>query len=142
MVLAMYPMEWRSKMYELYEKLPNKSTIIITIQTSFKPQISEGEDFRDEIIKRFHTAVFEVVEKFLIENEDLEQDIMEELQKDWLPETTKEFPDLGEIAISISQDKCVVGQENLSDENVAFHLAKLKKPNLPKEQKRLSEMTL
>lgn len=88
----------------LEDRIPNKSVIAITVQTSFKPQIEDGEDNRKEIVERFHDAVFKVVERFLTENGDLEQDVIEILQEDWLPKKTLEFSDLGEIAISVSEE--------------------------------------
>lgn len=121
-------------------RMPNKSVIAITVQTSFKPQIEDGEDNRKEIVQRFHYAVFKVVEEFLSENEDLEQDIMEILQEDWLPKKTLEFSDLGEIAISVSEEISELKQENVSEEDVKFHLAKLNKPKLPQSQKKLDEV--
>jgi len=121
----------------LEDRMPNKSVIAITVQTKFKPQIEDGEDGRKEIIERFHDAVFKVVEKFLTENEDLEQDIMEVLQEDWLPKKTLEFSDLGEIAISISEELSELKQENSSEEDVKFILAHLNKPKLPQSQTRL-----
>jgi hypothetical protein len=122
------------------DRMPNKSVIAITVHTSFKPQIEDGEDGRKEIVQRFHDAVFKVVEHFLTENEDLEQDIMEELQEDWLPKKTLEFSDLGEIAISVSEEMSELKQENMSEEDVKFHLAKLNKPKLPKSQTKLMEV--
>jgi hypothetical protein len=122
------------------DKLPNKSVIAITVQTRFKPQIEDGEDYREEIIERFHDAVFEVIEKFLTENEDLEQDIMEILQEDWLPKKTLEFTDLGDISIAISEEMSELKQENMLEEDVKFYMAKQSKLRLPQTQKKLNEV--
>ena len=124
----------------LEDKMPNKSVISITVHTNFKPQIEDGEDGREEIVRRFHNIVFKVVEHFLTENEDLEQDIMEELQEDWLPKKTLEFSDLGEIAIGVSEELSELKQENMSEEDVKYYLAKLVKPKIPQSQKRLTEV--
>lgn len=126
----------------LSEKLHNKSVIEITVQTQFKPQIANGGDCKEEIIKRFHDAVFKVIESYLTENEELEQSIMEELQGDWLPEKTLEFSDLGEISISISEGSCEVKQKDLDEEDVKFYLQGIKKPELSKYQTRLNSIQI
>jgi hypothetical protein len=126
----------RGVLMVLEERLPNKSRIIIEVQTSFKPQICEGEDFRQDIIRRFHNAVFEWFEKQATDNEDFEQEIMEKVQEDTLPEKTLEFSDLGEVCLSLHQEDVEIKQKDLTEEQVKYHLAK-KEISLPKEQTKL-----
>ncbi len=116
----------------LEDKLPNQSIIKIQVNTQFKPQIEEGEDYRTEVIKSFHRAVHKLIEKYLTESDDFEQNILEIMdENDGLSKEVKEFMDLGEISIQIMEEEVIVKQKNLDDEDVEkFKL-------LPKEQTKL-----
>ena len=121
--------------------MPNKSVISITIQTNFKPQIEDGEDNRKDIVQRFHTAIYDLVQEMITENEELEQNIMEKLQDDWLPKKTMEFSDLGEISIAVAEESSELKQDNLMDDEVEEYLKGIKKKELPKSQTKLNEVT-
>jgi len=124
----------------LDNKLPNVSVTKIQINTKFKPQIEDGEDNRTEIIKRFHDAIHEYIEKCLTENEELEREIMEKMQDDWLPKKTLEFSDLGEISIQITEEQSVdVQQKDLDEDEVRIYLSK-KNITLDKSQTKLCEV--
>jgi len=124
----------------LDDKLPNVSVTKIQVNTKFKPQIEDGEDNRTEIIKRFHDAIHEYIEKCLTENEELEQEIMEKMQDDWLPKKTLEFSDLGEISIQITEEQSVdVQQKDLDEDEVRIYLSK-KNITLDKSQTKLCEV--
>lgn len=126
----------------LEDKLPNISVMKIQINTKFKPQIEDGEDNRTEIIKRFHDAIHEYIDKCLTENDELEQEIMEKMQDDWLPKKTLEFSDLGEISIQITEEQSVdVQQKDLDEDEVRIYLSK-KNITLDKSQTKLNEVSL
>jgi Mg2+ and Co2+ transporter CorA len=125
----------------LEDKLPNVSVTKIQVNTKFKPQIEDSEDNRTEIIKRFHDAIHEYIEKCLTENDELEQEIMEKMQDDWLPKKTLEFSDLGEISIQITEEQSVdVQQKDLNEDEVRIYLSK-KNITLDKSQTKLNEVT-
>lgn len=106
---------------ELENRLPNQSKIIIEVRTNFKPQIEDGEDIKTEIIKDFHNAVHEWVEHQLTENDDFEGEILEIMHdNNFLPKGIKEFMDLGEISISITDEKVEVKQTNLTEEELFY----------------------
>jgi len=125
----------------LEDKLPNISIIKIQVNTKFKPQIEEGEDFKTEVIKSFHNAIHHIIEKYLTENTELEENVIDIMDnRGELPKKTKEFMDLGEISIQIGEDKSVeVKQKDLDDEEVKTYLSKLK-INLDKSQTKLKEI--
>ena len=124
----------------LEDKLPNVSVTKIQVNTKFKPQIEDSEDSRREIIKRFHNAIHEYIEKCLTENEELEQEIMKKMQDDWLPKRTLEFSDLGEISIQITEEQSVdVQQKDLDEDEVRIYLSK-KNITLDKSQTKLCEV--
>ena len=124
----------------LKDELSNTSIIKIQVNTKFKHQIENDEDNRIEIIKRFHDAIYEYIEKYLTENEELEQEIMEKMQDDWLPKRTLEFSDLGEISIQITEEQSVdVQQKDLDEDEVRIYLSK-KNITLDKSQTKLCEV--
>lgn len=123
------------------DKLSNVSVTEVQVNTKFKPQIEDGEDNRTEIIKRFHDAIHEYIEKCLTEDDELEQEIMEKMQDDWLPKKTLEFSDLGEISIQITEKQSVnVQQKDLDEDEVRIYLSK-KNITLDKSQTKLNEVT-
>jgi len=122
--------ELESRMSEL---LPNISLIKIQINTKFKPQIEDGEDFRTEVIREFHNAIHYWIEKQITDNDEFEQDILDILaDRGELPKKVKEFMDLGEISIQISEEQPVIINQKDSDEEEI--------KELPKEQTKLTEV--
>ena len=93
------------------EKLPNKSKIMIQVNTKFKPQMYkekgwEAEDITEDVEKTFHQCIKEYVEKQLIDNDDFESEILEMMaDKEELIKGTDEFMKLGEISIQLWQEE-------------------------------------
>jgi hypothetical protein len=125
----------------LEDKLPNISVTKIQVNTNFKPQIEGGEDFRTEAIKAFHNAVHYIIEKYLTENDGLEQNIIELMgDRGELPKDVKEFMDLGQISIQIIEEQSVdVKQKDLDEDEVKIHLFG-KKIKIDKNQRKLTEV--
>lgn len=116
----------KGKGYMIIEdKLPNISVTKIQVNTNFKPQIEDGEDFRTEVIRAFHNAVHYIIEKYLTENDELEQNIIELMgDRGELPKDIKEFMDLGQISIQIIEEQSVdVKQKDLDEDEVKIHLS-------------------
>jgi hypothetical protein len=90
-------------------ELPNESITQIRVNTKFKPQIEDGEDNKVETIRGFHNAVHYWIDKKITECEEFEQEILEIMSEAWeLPEKVKEFSDLGEISIVITESQPVI----------------------------------
>lgn len=119
--------------------IQNKQVISITVQTNFKPIIDDGEDCKEEMIRRFHDAVYQVVEEMLVQNDEFEQLVMEEIETQdfWMPKGVNEFSDLGSISIKISEDSIEIHQRNMTDEEVEENEKKIHRTTIPKTQTRL-----
>ena len=123
-------------------KLPNVSSTIIRVNTKFKPQIEDGEDFRMETIKSFHNAVHEWIDEQMTENDEFEQQILEIMSDNGeLPKGAKEFLDLGEISVQVIQEEVVVKQKDLSDDEAESFLAKKRAKKVDKAQTKLGGLT-
>ena len=125
----------------LENKLPNISVTKIQVNTNFKPQIEDGEDFKTEVIRAFHNAVHYIIEKYLTENDELEQNIIEIMgDRGELPKDVKEFMDLGQISIQIIEEQSVdVKQKDLDEDEVRIHLSG-KSIKMDKNQRKLTEV--
>jgi len=112
----------------LEDKLSNISVTKIQVNTKFKPQIEDGEDFKTEVIRAFHNAVHYIIEKYLTENDELEQNIIELMgDRGELPKNVKEFMDLGQISIQIIEEQSIdVKQKDLDEDEVKIYLSKIK----------------
>jgi hypothetical protein len=118
---------------KMNEMLPNQSITRIIVNTKFKPQIEDGEDFRTEVIREFHNAIHYWIDKQITDNDEFEQDILGILaDRGELPKKVKEFMNLGEISIQISEEQPVIINQKDSDEEEI--------EELPKEQTKLTEV--
>lgn len=102
----------RTKMSDVMdERLPNKSKIMIQVNTKFKPQLYkekgwDAEDITEDVEKAFHQSIKEWVEKQLIENDDFESEILEMMaDRGELIKGTDEFMKLGQISIQLWQEE-------------------------------------
>jgi len=118
-------------------RFPNKQVISITVQTNFKPQIDDDEDCREELVKRFHLAVFKVIEDKFSGDEWFEEAVLEELRDDWLPKNIEGFSDLGEVLLSISEDSIEAHQRNLIGRQLDEFVDNKKRSEIPASQKTL-----
>lgn len=82
--------------------------ILITIKTKFKPQIDkeEKEDWKEEIQNRFHSEVYDFLEKRITDDYCLEEEVLEGLNEEF-PFEFEEFQELGQIAITIQEEKVI-----------------------------------
>lgn len=93
------------------ERLPNKSKIMIQVNTKFKPQMYkekgwDAEDITEEVEKTFHQCIKDWVEKQLIDNDDFESEILEMMaDREDLIKGTDEFMKLGQISIQLWQEE-------------------------------------
>lgn len=123
----------------LEDKLPNISITRIQVNTKFKPQIEDGEDFRTEVIKSFHNAIHYLIEKYITENDEFEQNILEIMNdRQESIKGTNEFSDLGEISIQVIEEMPVQIKQKDLDEDEIKELNKRKMMKIPKEQTKLT----
>ena len=96
-----------------------------------------NEDCREELVKRFHLAVFKVIEDKFSGDEWFEEAVLEELRDDWLPKNIEGFSDLGEVLLSISEDSIEAHQRNLIGRQLDEFVDNKKRSEIPASQKTL-----
>ena len=84
-----------------------KTKIIIEIETSnLKPFIEDGEDYKEQQEEEWHDIILKVIED-KVQSDDFENEVMEfwATDGDSLNPKAKEFSDIGNLMIAISQLK-------------------------------------
>lgn len=93
-----------------------KTRIIIDVETDFKPFImkqddGEKEDYVKEVEDTFHNKIFEIIENFIIdEDNETQNQIIESINQEYFinnekNEEIKEYSNLGKVHIVITQEE-------------------------------------